>query len=498
MGVKLKGLSGWWMVIVPLLSVASLAAAGGDLRLVEAVQNGDQETVRSLLQQADVNASQADGATALHWAAHRDDLETAGLLLRAGADASAANDYGVTPLSLACTNRSAAMAGKLLEAGANPSAAQLTGETVLMTCARTGSADAVKLLLAGGADVNAKESKKGQTALMWAVAGSHSGIARALIEHGADVRTPSQGGFTPLLFAARGGDLESARILLEAGADVNESTPTYGNALVVASSSGHEKLAVFLLEKGADPNAADGNGLTPLHHAVQKGFSALTGIRYDAAYRVRPPNMPELAKALLVHGADPNARITQWDQRGPDGVPFRMVGATPFFLAAVSADASLMRVLAEGRADPKLVAIGMTTPLMAAARGACTGSCSFRGGNEGNTEEAKRALEAVKVAVALGADVNATNEDGQTALHNAAFTGAEAIVQFLADHGAKVNVKNNYGETPWSMAAGLSPVLRYRGLYGTHESTANLLRKLGATKVSQKELDPNAPPPPGQ
>ena len=496
MGVQKKVLSGWW--IVPLLSVASLAAAGGDLRLVEAVREGDQETVRSLLQQANVNASQADGATALHWAAHRDDLETANLLLRAGADASAANDYGITPVSLACTNRSAAMVGKLLEAGANPSAAQLTGETLLMTCARTGSTEAVKLLLAHGAEVNARESKKRQTALMWAVAGKHSEIARALIEHGADIRTPAKDGFTPLLFAARGGDLESARMLLEAGANVNESTPKYGTALVVASASGHQELAIYLLQQGADPNAADGNGTTPLHHAVQRGFSALTGIRYDDAYRVRPPNMPELAQALLVHGADPNARITNWDQRGPDGVPFNMVDATPFFLAAVSADASLMRILAEGRADPKLAAVGMTTPLMAAARGACTGSCAFRGGNVSNTEEAKRALEAVKVAVALGSDVNAANEDGQTALHNAAFTGAEAIVQFLADQGAKVNVKNNYGETPWSMAAGLSPVLRYRGLYGSHQSTANLLLKMGATKVSQKELDPTAPPPPGQ
>ena len=496
MGVKIKGFCGWW--IAPLLSVASLAAAGGDLQLVEAVRHGDQEAVRSLLQQADVNTPQADGATALHWAAHRDDLETAELLIGAGANVSAANDYGVTPLSLACTNRSAAMAGKLLQVGADPSAAQRTGETVLMTCARTGSTDAVKLLLARGADVNAKESKTGQTALMWAVAGRHSEIARALIEHGADIRTPSTGGFTPLLFAARGGDLESARVLLEAGADVNEGTPEYGSALVVASSSSHEKLAIFLLDKGADPNVADSNGVTALHHAVQNGFSTLTGIRYDDSYRVRPPNMPELAKALLVHGADPNARIKKWDRRGPDGVPFNMVGATPFFLAAVSVDALFMRVLREGGADPLLTAEGETTPLMAAARGACTGSCSFRGGNESNVEEAKRALEAVKVAVALGVDLNATNEDGQTALHNAAFTGAEAIVQFLTDHGAKVDVRNNYGETPWSMAAGLSPVLRYRGLYGTHESTAKLLLDLGATTVSQAELDPSAPPPPGQ
>ena len=190
------------------------------------------------------------------------------------------------------------------------------------------------MLLAHGAELNAKESKKRQTALMWAVAGKYPEIARALIEHGADVRTPAKDGFTPLLFAARGGDLESARMLLEAGANVNESTPKYGAALVVASASGHQELAIYLLQQGADPNAVDGNGATPLHHAVQRGFSALTGIRYDDAYRVRPPNMPELAQALLVHGADPNARIAKWDQRGPDGVPFNMVGATPFFFGS--------------------------------------------------------------------------------------------------------------------------------------------------------------------
>ena len=491
MGVKIKGLLGWW--IVPLLSVASLAAAGSDLRLVEAVRNGDREAVRSLLQeQVDVNAVQGDGATALAWAVHRDDLETADLLLRAGADASAANDYGVTPLSLACANRNAAMVEKLLEAGADPNAAQSTGETPLMTCARTGNADAVKSLLARGADPKAKESRRGQTALMWALAGKHSEAARLLIERGADVRARSAGGFTLLMFAAQSGDLESARRLLAAEADVNESTPEYGNALLVASSSGHEALAIYLLEKGADPNAADEYGTTALHNAVQRGFSSLTGVRYDPSYRVRPPNMPKLVKALLAMGANPNARINRSDQRGPNegsAIQLSMVGATPFLLAAVAADAWLMRVLREGGADPRLATERKTTPLMAAAGAVCAATCAFQGENRGNEEEERKALEAVRAAVEAGADLDATNANGLTAMHAAAYTGADSIVQFLADIGAKVDVKDKAGETPWSMATGISPALRRRGQYGSHPSTGNLLLKLGATPVSREEIN---------
>src|ERR1700730_10279102 len=126
MDVRIKGLGGWW--IVSLLSVASFAAPSSDLRLVEAVKKRDKEAIRSLLRQhVDVNTAQADGATALAWAAHWDDMETADLLIRGGANANAANDYGVTPLSLACSNGNAAMVGKLLKAGANPNAALSSG-----------------------------------------------------------------------------------------------------------------------------------------------------------------------------------------------------------------------------------------------------------------------------------------------------------------------------------------------------------------------------------
>ena len=433
------------------------------------------------------------GATELHWAAHRDDAALVERLIRAGADVNAANDYGVTPLVLACTNRSTAIVDRLLAAGANPNAAQANGVTPLMECARTGAAPAVAALLARGASVDAAHAKSGQTALMWAAAETHAEVVTLLIERGANVRARSTGGFTPLLFAARGGDERVARLLLDAGADVNEATKDHGSALTVASAGGHERLALLLLDRGANPTVADRFGITPLHNAVQRGLTSLVGMRFDESYRVQPPNMPELAAALLKRGANPNARITANDVRGPDGTPFEMRGATPYFLAAVSGDAALMRLLGRHGADARLGADGGATPLMAAARSACTGSCEFQGANlEANPVAAAAALEAVKAALDLGADIDAVNEDGQTAMHMAAFTGADAVVRLLADRGAAVDVQDKRGETPWSMAAGLSTVLRYRGQYGTHESTAALLLTLGAKPITQEELEERA------
>jgi ankyrin repeat protein len=380
-----------------------------------------------------------------------------------------------------------------LQARADPNVAQATGATPLMECARTGTVGGVKSLLDRGASVHAAHAKTGQTALMWAVAARRPEIVELLIGRGADVRASSKVGFTPLLFAARSGDGDSTRMLLDAGADVNEATPEEGTALVVASASGHEAVAVYLLDRGADPNAADRFGITALHNAVQRGLTALIGVRFDDSYRLQPPNMPNLVKALLARGADPNPQIKANDTRGPDGTPFAMRGATPYFLAAVSGDASVMRLLGQGGADPRRAASGGITPLMAAARSACTGSCEFSGGNlEVDPAAAAAALEAVTAAVELGADVNTTNDDGQTAMHMAAFTGADAVVQFLAGRGAAVDLQDRRGETPWSMAAGLSPVLRHRGTYGSHESTAKLLEKLGARPVTQEEIEARA------
>ncbi|MBI3895043.1 MAG: ankyrin repeat domain-containing protein [Acidobacteria bacterium] len=487
---------------VSLLPVASLAAATSDSRLADAVKRRDGEAVHSLLKEnLDVNTPQPDGTTALAWAAHWGDLETAELLIRAGASVNAANEYGVTPLSLACANGNAAMVEKLLHAGANPNAALVrTGETPLMACARMGNAEAVKLLLAHGADVNAKESRRGQTALMWAAAQKHPEVVKLLIEHGADIHARSKGeipqqygslerktGFTPLLFAARVGDVDSARILLEAGADINEATPEDGSALVVASASAHDKLAMFLLEKGADPNLADAYGVTALHYAIRRSILEIAGFEF---YRERMPplNLTELVKALLAHGADPNARIARDfppNNRYHEGQITSPVGATPLLLAAHSVDVSLMQLLIANGADPMLEAKGGNTPLLMAAG-------LFRDPYIATEEEHKSAEEAVQLLLGLGADVNQANARGRTAIHAAAALGANALIQFLADKGGKVDAKDRSGETPWSIAEGMCPgegSTNACGAYVIHKDTSALLLKLGAKPFTAFERD---------
>ena len=529
MSAKYKGMGGWCLAL--LFSVAGLMAADNDLRLVETVKSQDQAAVRSLLEEnVDVNTPQADGATALAWAAYRDDLETAELLIRAGANVSAGNDYGVTPLSLACTNRNAAMLERLLEAGADPNAAQWTGETPLMTCASTGTVEAVKSLLSHGADVNATETQEEQTALMWAAAEKHPEIVRTLVEHGADVHARSKmiplpepfiietpgplgfnhpptvhfpkmkGGFTPLLFAAQQGDVDSVRILLEAGSDVNEATPENGSALVVATASGHEKLAIFLLEQGAEPNATDGFGISVLHYALHEGLLTLMGAKRSATDRFgwSRPNMPELVKTLLAHGADPNARIEKnfptlddpFLARATEDPPqIDPVGATPFMLATASGDTVAMRILVEGRADPRMTTLGRVTSVMVAAGL----------GTELSKREEKSALEATQLAVELGGgDVNEPiDDDGRTPLHAAAYLGWNEMIRFLAEQGANLDAKDKYGQTPLSIALGDPEGRLYRQITGgryddrfrrprQHKETAELLVQLGATPFTGK------------
>ncbi len=448
-----------------LLAGAGITAAASDLPLVEAIRNGDKAAIRSLLdQQADVNATQPDGATALAWAAQRDDVETVELLLQAGADVNAANEYGTTPLWIACTNANAGMVEKLLLAGANPNAALQTGETPLMAAATRGSLDVVNSLLAHRVDVNAKENRGGQTALMWAAAEKKPAVVRALLEGGADVHARSNGGFTALLFTAQQGDVDSARELLGAGADLRDATPQDGSVLLVAAASGHDELTAFLTERGADPSVRDSKGYVALHYAASDR------------------NMPESVKALLTHGADPNVRL-EMEPPGRRTEDISLVGATPLFLAAESGNAAAVRLLATSGADLNVETNTHITPLLVAA-----GVGKYQDDRQVTATRDGR-LETARLLVEMGTDVNAVGENGWTALHGAAYTGSDGIIELLAENGARLDAVDRFGQTPLSIAEGVitvglgdDAVRRARNI---RLDTAALLLRLGATPLSE-------------
>ena len=436
---------------------------------------------------------------------HRDDLTTADLLIRAGARPNVANDLGVTPLHLACTNRSAAMVRRLLTAGANPNAKLLRGETVLMECARTGNADAVAALLKSGARVN--ETGAGQPT-DGADVGSGPATSRrlcgSLLEAGADIRARSRtypqvvetgnrggsgdvstvlrGGSTPLLFAARVGDVESARLLIAGGADVNDALPDGVNALVLAAHSGHGALGALLLDKGANPNAAEA-GYTALHAAIDRSDLSLV-------------------QALLGHGANPDIRLAKGTPARRDSNDFqlasRLIGSTAYLLAAKFVEVDIMRALSAGGADVQLAMPDGTTALMlAAGHGESRARTDFVRRNEtrrqicvcdgGVVESESQVLSAMTAALAAGADVNAVNRTGDTAMHFAAAMGFDTVVQLLADKSADVNVKNKRGLTPLALARGGGgrrgmPADDEAGPDASGVSTTALLRKLGAAE----------------
>ena len=447
--------------LIPCLLVLAVvpAAAANRSPLVDLAKHGDLEAVRTLLRKhVDVNAAEADGATALVWASYRDDLEMADLLLGAGARVNAATDLGVTPLWNASLNGSEAMVRRLLRAGANPNAKLLLGETPVMVASRGGSAAVVEQLVASGAQVNARAAR-GQTALMWAVSQKHPDVVKVLLAHGADVHARSevwnevmavpphgyldynraipQGGDTALMFAARVGDMGSANLLVSAGADVNDLDAWGMSAAALAAHAGYRDLVAFLLDHGADPNAA------------RAGFSAL-----HVAIMRRDEKMVEL---LLSHGADSNAPVGAWTPTRRSSRDFHfspeLVGATPFWLAARFGGPPVMRLLLENGADPFVVHRGdhvvegkgsgfqhradVTTPLMAAVG---------MGGGEpwvepDSGEREALTLDAVKTIVDLGIDLNAADVDGRTALDAAKRLKYDTVVRFLVERGARSGTK---------------------------------------------------------
>jgi ankyrin repeat protein len=466
----MKGFSA--LCLGALVAVATSAYAA-DSRVAAAARNQDTATVRALVKQrADVNAPDAEGATALLWAAHWNDVESVKLLLASGANPKTANRYGVTALHEAATVRSVPIMEALLRAGADPNAAYGEGETPLMTAARAGSLPAVKLLMVHGADINRAEKWRGQTALMWAAAENHADVAKILIEAGADVnlRTATyqfqnliggnggiihdrpMGGLTALMLAARQGAVDAGQILVGAGADLTAQEPQYGfTAMQTAIFNGHYGFAKMLIEKGADVN--DGS----LYIAVE--------MRNLATYtnRPNPPdtdgilNNSEMVALLLERGANPNLPYAKTiPPRQAQGNINVTPGATPLYRATRGMDLTSVKMLLAHGANPSLATKDHSTPLMAAA-----GLGAPRGGDEEVTEAGDKAdpLDVLKALLEKGGDVNVANDAGMTAAHYAAQRGSERIIEFLASKGARFDVKNKQGRTAAELARGRAAVL---------------------------------------
>ena len=494
-------------ICVSVLLASGLPFAAGATPLIDAVKRDDVVAANALLDRgADVNAAEGDGATALHWAAQLDDPKMVDLLLESGAAADAANRFNVTPLELASLNGNRAIVERLVAAGADVNARSREGHTPLMSAALNGRVGAVEALLAHGAAVDAAESYRGQTALMLAAGEGNIEAMRALIAAGANVTAKSKAGFTPLLFAVRNAQLDALRLLLDHGGSANDLAPDGTSALNVGVVNAFYEVASVLLDHGADPNVPDARG-SPLHTIAWLRKPGATdragGVGELATSAPRPlgnVTSLELAQQLLDHGANPNVRV-DWEEikfealggttRNPPGLLLgrhllTYNGATAFYVAAKNGDFEYMRLLAAGGADPSITNRFGITPLMMAA-----GMDTWEGETPGpftGVPEAER-LEAVKLAIELGNDINAAADfgnyrmvgepeytllyyphnladlaelgmgdprwDGSTALHGAIIANQPSIVQYLVDHGARLEAKTATGWTPLMMSRGV-------------------------------------------
>ena len=484
---------------------AALASAADPASLLEAARDGNLSAVQAALQQRkDPNVTEPDGTTALHWAVEQDRLDIAKALISAGANVNAENRYGVTPLVLAVTTGDASVVGALLKAGADYRVKVAETGSVLITAARTGNPEVIKLLLAAGADVNFADSYSGQTALMWAAAQGHSDAVKALLAGGAKVDAQAHDKKTALFFAVRRGDIDSVKALIAAGADVNariepvdmpnceickqypagtKFSPFGDSMLVIAVLNANFEVGDVLLNHGADPNAA-GTHWSPLHALIR--IRNYEETQFPAPKGTGTLDSLEFAKHLLAHGANPSAQAEGYTTQRSSGDQnyLEFKGATPFFLAAKAADLPMLHLLLAAKADYSTPTENHTTPLMVAAGVGCvTGQW---------IEPEHDVLQTVKLLVEdLHADVNAQSDAHETALHGAACRAADSVVQYLADKGARLDVKNIDGMTPLDIVVdGIAKPVEISGVpiekIGYSDHTAALLKKLMADKRDPK------------
>jgi len=517
-------------LILMLATGSGWAAGPGDAALIDAARAANWSSVRLLLskglQREAVNATDSDGSTALHWAVRADELEVASQLIRAGADANAENRLGVTPLYLAAQNGNAAMIQKLLAAGAKADQVdRATGESILMVVIRAGSTDSVRALLSSGANPNLAEPQLRVTPLMLAAESGNADIVRALLGRGADVhartrtgatpapklpcidqagcgshgvgiirgglpkqgiRAPIPGAMTPLMYAAREGNVDAARLLIEAGSDVNEVDKNDIGPLLMAISNNHIEMARFLIDRGSNINAVDWYGRTPLFAAIEMRNVDLHYVTFQHMVNENDRKVIfDFITFLLDRGVDPNIRVKEvpplrrWMYLlGGSLAWVDFTGQTPFLLASLSGDVETMRLLLKHGADPKITTFEGTNALMAAAGVNWVYNQTY-------TEGEKALLEAVKMCLELGMDVNATNSMGLTAVMGSANRGTDSIIEFLVSKGARLDLKDNVGRTAYNWAEGI--------FLATHAavpkpSTMALIQKLaGGAQTAAKQ-----------
>lgn len=487
-GGVLKAALASLLIILPL-------AGSANPDLARSAEKGMLDDVRQMLKAGvDVNSRLNDGSTALHWAVLRDQEQAIATLLEAGADPVVINRNGISPLFLAVQNGNARIVSMLLDAGADPNTLSESGETILMTAAHTGTPEVVDMLLASGALVDARDPDFQQTALMIAVREGHSEVIDILLSHGAKVdartrvgqepvylppckgtgcgsegvginrsgvphrgeRFDRKGGMTPLLYAARDGSTEAARRLLENGADLEIREANGITPLLMALLNNQLDVAYMLIDHGAAINVDDFYGRSPLFAAVDYRNLDMNSDREDDPqdnYVDREPIL-DMIRYLLDHGADVNARTKEWPPEKKwlyslnDVSWVDMTGQTPFIRAAASGDVPAMKMLLEYGADPHITTYEGTTALMAAAGVNWTVAQTY-------TVSPEALLEAVTLNVALGADVNAANSMGLTALLGAANRGDNPIIRYLAAQGAKLDVEDAVGRTALRWAEGV-------------------------------------------
>lgn len=488
-----------------------------DLRVANAASQGDRDAVAALIKQkVDVNTAQGDGMTALHWATFKDDLVLTKMLLAAGANVKVTTRNGaITPLNMAAKNGNAAMVSALLKAGAGVTEVTAEGMTPLMAAALSGSVDTAKVLLDAGADVNAREKAHSQTALMFAAAEGRADVIKLLASRGADWKATTEvvklekarfdddgnpipvrpdesaggstitggntvmGGMNALLFASREGMLDAVKALVAAGADLNQPSAEKSTPLIIAIANAHYTTAKYLVDAGADVNLVNSDGLTPLYATINMQYAPVSWAPNPLPDQEKVSHI-ELMKALLDKGANPNVKLRKklwFSPTSHDQQWVNPIGATPFWRAAQGDDAVAMKLLVAHGADYKLTnSTGSTALHMASGLG--------YSGNFSQTNM-DQWMDSVKYLVEdLRMDVNTADNQGYTPIMGAAWRGNNNLVQYLADHGAKLDARNKRGWSITDMANG--PALR-SSVPMIHPETIAFLVKLGAPELTKVE-----------